>query len=66
MVGQTEEALTSHRVPYDVGRATYSELAKSMMLGDAVGMLKLLFDRQTRKLLGVHAIGERATETAGL
>jgi len=33
-----------------------------MMLGDDAGMLKLLFDRQTRKLLGVHALGRRATE----
>jgi NAD(P) transhydrogenase len=62
MVGQTEETLTSNRVPYEVGIAKYSELAKSMMLGDETGMLKLLFDRQTRKLLGVHALGQRATE----
>ena len=62
MVGQTEETLTSNRVPYEVGIAKYSELAKSMMLGDETGMLKILFDRQTRKLLGVHALGQRATE----
>jgi NAD(P) transhydrogenase len=62
MVGQTEEALTSDRVPYELGIAKYSELAKSMMLGDETGMLKLLFHRETRKLLGVHALGQRATE----
>ncbi len=62
MVGQTEEALTANRVPYETGIAKYSELAKSLMLGDETGMLKLLFDRQTRKLLGVHALGQRATE----
>jgi NAD(P) transhydrogenase len=62
MVGQTEEKLTAAKVPYEVGIAKYAELAKSMMLGDQSGMLKLLFDRNTRKLLGVHAIGERATE----
>jgi NAD(P) transhydrogenase len=62
MVGQNEERLTKDRVPYEVGIAKYAELAKSMMLGDETGMLKLLFDRNTRKLLGVHAIGERATE----
>ena len=62
MVGQTEETLTSRRVPYEVGIAKYSELAKSMMLGDDAGMLKLLFDPKTRKLLGVHALGQRATE----
>jgi NAD(P) transhydrogenase len=62
MVGQTEETLTSNRVPYEVGIARYSEMAKSMMLGDDMGMLKLLFDRDTHKLLGVHALGHRATE----
>jgi NAD(P) transhydrogenase len=62
MVGQTEEKLTAAKVPYEVGMAKYKELAKSMMLGDESGMLKLLFDRNTRKLLGVHAIGQRATE----
>src|ERR1700741_3149771 len=41
MVGQTEESLTANKVPYEVGIARYSELAKSMMLGDEVGMLKL-------------------------
>ena len=62
MVGQTEETLTANKVPYEVGIAKYNELAKSMMLGDESGMLKLLFDRNTLKLLGVHVIGQRATE----
>lgn len=62
MVGQTEEKLTAAKVPYEVGVSKYAELAKSMMLGDETGMLKLLFDRNTHKLLGVHAIGQRATE----
>jgi NAD(P) transhydrogenase len=62
MVGKTEEELTGERVPSEVEIAKYSELAKSMMLGDENGMLSLLFDRNSRKLLGVHAIGERAME----
>ncbi|MGD0962614.1 MAG: Si-specific NAD(P)(+) transhydrogenase [Candidatus Acidiferrales bacterium] len=62
MVGQTEEKLTAAKVPYELGVARYAELAKSMMLGDETGMLKLLFDRNTLKLLGVHALGQRATE----
>ncbi len=62
MVGPTEEQLTASKVPYEVGIAKYAELAKSMMLGDESGMLKLLFDRNTLKLLGVHVIGQRATE----
>ncbi len=61
-VGQTEEKLTAAKVPYEVGISKYAELAKSMMLGDETGMLKMLFDRNTRKLLGVHIIGQRATE----
>jgi NAD(P) transhydrogenase len=62
MVGQTEEQLTAAKIPYEVGVSKYVELAKSMMLGDETGMLKMLFDRNTRKLLGVHIIGQRATE----
>jgi NAD(P) transhydrogenase len=62
MVGQTEEKLTAAKIPYEVGISKYAELAKSMMLGDETGMLKLLFNRNTLKLLGVHAIGQRATE----
>ncbi|MGA8037231.1 MAG: Si-specific NAD(P)(+) transhydrogenase [Candidatus Acidiferrales bacterium] len=62
MVGETEETLTARKAPYEIGVAKYNELAKSMMLGDESGMLKLLFDRNTKKLLGVHAIGQRATE----
>src|SRR3989442_14698682 len=62
MIGQTEETLTSNKLPYEVGIAKYSELAKSLMLGDEAGMLKLLFHPATHKLLGVHALGQRATE----
>jgi NAD(P) transhydrogenase len=61
-VGQTEEQLTAAKIPYEVGISKFNELAKSMMLGDETGMLKLLFDRHTRKLLGVHILGQRATE----
>jgi len=61
-VGQTEEKLTAAKIPYEVGISKFNELAKSMMLGDETGMLKLLFDRNTRKLLGVHILGQRATE----
>ncbi len=62
MVGKTEEQLTAAKQPYEVGIARYNELAKSQMLGDEHGMLKLLFDPKTLKLLGVHVIGDRATE----
>lgn len=62
MVGQTEEDLTRTKTPYEVGLARYSELAKGQMLGDEHGLLKLLFDPTSLKLLGVHVIGDRAAE----
>jgi NAD(P) transhydrogenase len=62
MVGKTEEQLTTARVPYETGIARYAELAKGQMIGDETGMLKLLFDPDTLKLLGIHAIGDRAAE----
>jgi NAD(P) transhydrogenase len=61
-VGKNEEDLTAERVPYEVGIARYSEIARGQIAGDHTGMLKLLFHRDTRKLLGVHVIGEAATE----
>jgi NAD(P) transhydrogenase len=62
MVGQTEEQLTIQKIPYETGIARYEEIAKAEMLGDQTGMLKLLFHPETLKLLGIHAIGQRATE----
>jgi len=62
MVGQTEEQLTKDKVPYEIGLARYAELAKGQMLGDEEGLLKLLFDPSSLRLLGVHVIGERAAE----
>src|SRR6478672_6867006 len=62
MVGQNEEQLTEARVPYEVGVARFSEIARGQIAGDRSGMLKLLFHRETRQLLGVHVIGESATE----
>ena len=60
--GQTEEQLTGTAIPYETGVARYEELAKAEMLGDTTGLLKLLFHSGTLKLLGIHAIGQRATE----
>ena len=62
VVGQTEQALTANKTAYEIGIARYAELAKSMMLGDDTGMLKILFCPKTLKVLGVHAMGDRATE----
>src|SRR5580700_1093890 len=62
MVGATEEELTRNKTPYESGLARYSELAKGQMLGDDQGLLKILFDPDSLKLLGVHIIGDRAAE----
>jgi NAD(P) transhydrogenase len=62
MVGHTEEQLTASKTPYEVGLARYCELAKGQMLGDNDGLLKLLFHPETLRLLGIHIIGDRATE----
>ena len=61
-VGQNEEQLTAAKMAYEVGISRYEELAKGQMLGDTQGMLKLLFDPGSLRLLGVHAIGDRASE----
>ncbi len=62
MVGRTEEELTEDNVPYEVGRAQYREIARGQIIGDDSGLLKLLFHAGTRELLGVHIIGEGASE----
>ena len=61
-VGKNEEELTHAGVPYEVGKAQYKEIARGQILGDNTGLLKLIFHLETRKLLGVHIIGEGASE----
>jgi len=61
-VGKTEEELTKEGVPYEIGRAFYKEIARGQIVGDLEGLLKLIFHRTTLKLLGVHIIGDGATE----
>ncbi len=62
MVGATERELTEKKVPYEVGVARYAEIARGQILGDDSGLFKMIFHRETRKLLGVHCIGTHATE----
>jgi len=62
MVGRNEEQLTAERVPFDAEVTRFPEIPCSPFAGDKTGMLKLLFHRDTRELLGVHSIGEMATE----
>jgi len=61
-VGKTEEQLTDEDVPYEVGMAFYREIARGQIRGDTTGRLKLIFHRETKDLLGVHIIGEGASE----
>ncbi len=62
MVGPTEEELRKAGADFVVGRAKYRELARGQIVGDRWGLLKLLVDRKTLKLLGVHIIGDNAAD----
>jgi NAD(P) transhydrogenase len=62
MVGETEESLQKKKVDYVVGRAKYVDNARGRIIGDEEGFLKLLFRRSDLKLIGVHVMGELATE----
>jgi NAD(P) transhydrogenase len=62
MVGKTEQELIDEGVPYEIGIGRYREVAKGSIMGDEVGMLKLVFHQKTGRLLGVHVIGDGASE----
>jgi len=62
MAGETEEALIEQKIPFIAGRASYTANARGQIIGDNDGFLKLLFRAGDMKLLGVHVIGEQATE----
>jgi NAD(P) transhydrogenase len=61
-VGENEQSCKEKSIEYEVGRAHYANNARGQMAGDTTGLLKLLFRRSDRRLLGVHIIGESATE----
>lgn len=61
-VGPTEHELTEKKVPYEVGQAFFKDLARAQITGEAVGMLKILFHRETREILGIHCFGDQAAE----
>ena len=62
MIGKTEQELTQAKIPYEFGTARYDELAKGQILGTKSGFVKILFDPDSLKLLGVHIIGDQAAE----
>ncbi|WP_437679826.1 Si-specific NAD(P)(+) transhydrogenase [Sorangium sp. So ce131] len=61
-LGKSERELTEEKVPYEVGKSTFKTLARAQITGQQVGMLKLLFHRETLALLGIHCFGENAAE----
>ena len=62
MVGESEQSLVASGQAYEVGMARYYELARGQIINDHDGMLKMVFDPTSRRILGVHIVGERATE----
>ena len=61
-IGLSERELTEQKVPYEVGHSFFRHLARAQLSGQTVGMLKLLFHRETLQLLGIHCFGSRASE----
>ncbi|MGE3780233.1 MAG: Si-specific NAD(P)(+) transhydrogenase, partial [Pirellulaceae bacterium] len=61
-LGKTERELTEQRVPYEVGKAQFKSLARAQITGQTVGMLKLLFHRESLEVLGIHCFGANASE----
>ncbi|MTI14293.1 Si-specific NAD(P)(+) transhydrogenase [Sansalvadorimonas verongulae] len=61
-LGKTEEELTAESVPYEVGKAFFSRLARAQITGETAGMLKILFHRETLEILGIHCFGDQASE----
>jgi len=62
MAGQTEESLKEKNIPYVIGRARYADNPRGQIIGDEHGLLKLIFRPEDMRLLGVHVVGEQATE----
>lgn len=61
-VGKTERELTAAKIPYEIGHSQFKSLARAQITGQTVGMLKLLFHRETLQILGVHCFGANASE----
>lgn len=62
MVGKTEQDCRREKIVYEIGVARYSESARGQINGDLEGVLKLVFRREDRVLLGVHLIGQGSSE----
>ena len=62
MVGITEQEAKEKNIPYETGVARFREISRGQILGLREGILKMLFSLEDKKLLGVHIVGEGATE----
>ncbi|HET9259739.1 MAG TPA: Si-specific NAD(P)(+) transhydrogenase [Acidimicrobiia bacterium] len=62
MVGMTEAAAADAGIDYDVGRSWFADNARSSITGNANGFIKLILERDTRRLIGAHIVGEEAAE----
>jgi NAD(P) transhydrogenase len=62
MVGLTEEQATEQGIAYEVGRADFSRNPRAQIVGFAEGLLKLVFRKDDRAVLGVHILGDAASE----
>lgn len=61
-IGKTERQLTEEKVPYEIGQAFFKNIARAQITREGVGMLKILFHRQTLEILGIHCFGDQAAE----
>jgi NAD(P) transhydrogenase len=61
-IGKTEDELTAAGIAYEIGKANYREISRGQIIGDRTGLLKIIFSPEDRKLLGVHIMGEGASE----
>lgn len=62
MVGLTEQEVRAKGIPYEVGVARFREIARGQILGLDSGILKMIVALDDRRILGVHILGEGATE----
>ena len=61
-IGASEQELRDKGIAFEIGRARFENSARGQITGDSDGMIKLLFDPETKRLLGAHILGEHATE----
>lgn len=62
MIGKSEDELIQEKIPFKKGVCNYGELARGQILGETEGMVKVLFHRESHKILGIHILGSMAAE----